>query len=34
MIPLVAGLDLSPIPVMILFQALDTWMRALLGLFH
>ncbi|WP_439641116.1 YggT family protein [Nevskia sp.] len=33
-IPLVAGLDLSPIPVMILFQALDTWMRALLGLFH
>ncbi|WP_293368603.1 YggT family protein [Nevskia sp.] len=33
-IPLVAGLDLSPIPVMILFQALDTWMRTLLGLFH
>jgi len=33
-IPLVAGLDLSPIPVMILFQSLDSWMRALLGLFH
>lgn len=33
-IPLVAGLDLSPIPVMILFQALDTWMRVLLGPFH
>nr|WP_295688277.1 YggT family protein [uncultured Nevskia sp.] len=33
-IPLVAGLDLSAIPVMIVFQALDSWLRALLGLFH
>lgn len=30
----VAGLDLSPIPVMIVFQAFDTWMRVLLGPFH
>ena len=33
-LPPIAGLDLSPIPVMILFQALDTWMQSLLGLFH
>lgn len=33
-LPPIAGLDLSPIPVMIVFQALDTWMQSLLGLFH
>ncbi|GAC1632469.1 MAG: YggT family protein [Nevskia sp.] len=33
-IPTMSGLDLSPIPVMIVFQALDTWMSSLLGLFH
>lgn len=33
-IPMVSGLDLSPIPVMIVFQALDTWLNSLLGLFH
>jgi YggT family protein len=33
-LPSVSGLDLSPIPVMILFQALDNWLQSLLGLFH
>ena len=33
-IPTISGLDLSPIPVMIVFQALDTWLQSLLGLFH
>lgn len=33
-IPSISGLDLSPIPVMIVFQALDTWLQSLLGLFH
>lgn len=33
-LPTISGLDLSPIPVMILFQALDTWLQSLLGLFH
>jgi len=33
-IPTISGLDLSPIPVMIVFQALDTWLQSLLGLYH
>lgn len=33
-LPPIAGLDLSPIPVMIIFQALDAWLSSLLGPFH
>lgn len=33
-IPLIAGLDLSPIPVMLVFQALLRYLSALLGLYY
>jgi len=33
-LPPIAGLDLSPIPVMIVFQSLDRWLASLLGVFH
>jgi YggT family protein len=33
-LPAIAGLDLSPIPVMIVFQALDKFLQSKLGLFY